>query len=86
MPKGETNEIGQPMINGGSFRGKMEMTIRKEKKRALWEFVSRDGKKEVELLLAGEKWTKATKKKKRLESMEKLVVKDPEETDQKREQ
>lgn len=46
----------------------------------MWEFVSWDGKKEAELLLAGEKWTKATKKKKRLESMEKLVVKDPEET------
>lgn len=43
----------------------------------MWEFVSWDGKKEAELLLAGEKWTKATKKKKRLESMEKLVVKDP---------
>lgn len=32
------------MINGGSFRGKMEMMIRKEE-RALWEFVSWDGKK-----------------------------------------
>lgn len=62
MLKGETNEIGQPMINGGSFRGKMEMMIRKEK-RALWEFVSWDGKKEVKLLLAGKNWTKATKKK-----------------------
>lgn len=66
MPKAETNEIGQPMINGGSFRGEMEMIIRKEKKRALWEFVSWDGKKEVELLLAGEKWTKATKKKEKV--------------------
>lgn len=35
MPKAETNEIGQPMINGGSFRGEMEMIIRKEKKKEL---------------------------------------------------
>lgn len=32
--KGETSEIGQPMINGGSFRGRMEMIGRKEKKRS----------------------------------------------------
>lgn len=44
----------------------------------MWECISWDGKKEAELLV-GEKWAKTTETQKRLESMDKLVVKVPEE-------